>query len=304
MHNTRTPIDWALFVFLSLIWASAYAFTRLAVSQDTPSEGFPPQLIIPVRLTIGAIILLVVAALSGQKWPPRSDWRKWLAMAAMGIVGTATPFFLITTAQKTVDSSLAALYVAASPLFVAILAHFVFHDERISLPKVLGIGVGFCGVAVLFGPAAFNAFESASAAAQAMCLIATFFYALSTIIARFAREVPAFIFAAGFVSFGAVATWPLMLSVDYASLAPSSSAIIGVIGLAIGPTALASVLYMVIVQRTNATFLSLTGYLIPVISAIIGYFAFKETHGWDALLAFILILSGVWLAQRSSQRAA
>ncbi len=303
MQSTRTPIDWALFVFLSLIWASAYAFTRLAVSPNAPSEGFPPELIIPVRLTLGAIILLVVAAISGQKWPPLSAWRSWLAMAAMGVVGTATPFFLITTAQKTVDSSLAALYVAASPLFVAILAHFVFHDERMSLPKVLGIGVGFCGVAVLFGPAAISAFGSASVAAQAMCLIATFFYALSTIIARGAREIPAFIFAAGFVSFGAVATWPLLLSVDYASLAPSNSAIIGVIGLAIGPTALASVLYMVIVQRTNATFLSLTGYLIPVISAILGYFAFKETHGWDALVAFILILSGVWLAQRSSARA-
>lgn len=303
MQSTRTPIDWALFVFLSLIWASAYAFTRLAVSPNAPSEGFPPELIIPVRLTLGAIILLVVAAISGQKWPPLSAWRSWLAMAAMGVVGTATPFFLITTAQKTVDSSLAALYVAASPLFVAILAHFVFHDERMSLPKVLGIGVGFCGVAVLFGPAAVSAFGSASVAAQAMCLIATFFYALSTIIARVAREIPAFIFAAGFVSFGALATWPLLLSVDYASLAPSNSAIIGVIGLAIGPTALASVVYMVIVQRTNATFLSLTGYLIPVISAILGYFAFKETHGWDALLAFILILSGVWLAQRSSQRA-
>ncbi len=303
MQSTRTPVDWALFVFLSLIWASAYAFTRLAVSQSTPSEGFPPELIIPVRLTLGAIILLVVAVLSGQKWPPFSAWRSWLAMAAMGIIGTATPFFLITTAQETVDSSLAALYVAASPLFVAILAHFVFNDERMSLPKVLGIGVGFCGVAVLFGPAALSTFSSASVAAQAMCLVATFFYALSTIIARFARAIPAFIFAAGFVSFGAVATWPLLLGVDYTSLAPSNSAIIGVIGLAVGPTALASVLYMVIVQRTNATFLSLTGYLIPVISAILGYFAFKETHGWDALVAFLLILSGVWLAQRSSQRA-
>ncbi len=296
----RAPLDWGIFALLSLLWASAYAFNRLAVSTGAPELGLPPQLIIPTRLTVAAIILLIVARLSGQKWPPLRDRKSWLAMAVMGIVGTAAPFLIITIAQRTIDSSLAALYVAATPLFVASMAHFFFRDDRISLRKAFGLAVGFGGVAVLFGPETISAFGSASVIAQGLCLLGTFFYALSAITARYARNIPPFVFSAGFLSFGAVASWPLLLAVDYTSLTPSTSAIIGVIGLALGPTALASFLYMVLIQRTSATFQSLTGYVIPIISVAIGYLAFKEVQSWNVLFAFALILTGVWLAQRSA----
>ncbi len=300
MQNNRTLTDWGLFALLSLLWSAAYAFNRLAVSKADPETGLPPEFIIPARLVIGAIILLIVATISRQKWPAIRAWKSWLAMALMGIVGTAAPFFIITLAQKTIDSSLAALYVAASPLFVAIMAHILFRDDRINPRKAAGIAIGFIGVAVLFGPEAIKAFGSASVSAQALALLATVFYALSTIFARYARNIPPFVFAAGFISFGAVATLPLLLIVDYAALNPSGTALAGLAGLAIGPTALASVVYMLLIKRTSATFLSLTGYSIPIISAIIGYLAFREVQSWNAVLAFALILSGVWLSQRGS----
>lgn len=298
MQQNRNLIDWALFSGLTVLWASAYAFTRLAVSHDDPSLGFPPQFIIPMRISAGAIVLLIVAALTRQAWPPFSDWKSWLIMAVMGSVGTAAPFLLITTAQKTVDSSLAALYVSAAPLFTSILAHIFFHDDYIHRRKAFGLVIGFLGVAVLFGPEAVASFGSASVLAQAMCLLATFFYASSSIIARYGRNIPPFVFSAGFLVFGAITTWPLLFMVDFETLTPSTSAIAGLVGLAIGPTAIASVLYMILIQRTSATFVSLTGYMIPILSAIIGYFAFRELQSWNAFLAFALILGGVWLAQR------
>ena len=301
MDVKRSPIDWILFATLTALWGSAYAFTRMAVNQDNLSAGFSPELIIPMRLTGGAILLLIIARISGEKWPPVSDWKSWVAMAVMGLAGTAVPFFAITHAQQTVDSSLAALYVAAAPLFVSIMAHMIFHDDRMTPSKVVGIIVGFLGVAVLFGPEAVSAFGSASVTAQVLCLMATFCYALSSIIARFAKDIPPFVFSAGFVSIGAVATWPFLLNVDYASVAPASSAIVGVIGLIIGPTAAASVLYMFLIQRTSASFVSLTGYLIPIFSAIVGYLAFREVQDWNAVIAFALILSGIWISQLSNR---
>lgn len=303
MNAKRTPSDWTIFGILTLLWASAYAFTRLAVSQDAPEAGFPPLMVIPVRLTLGAVILLAVAAVSRQTWPPLTAWRTWLGMGVMGVVGTAAPFFVITTAQQTVASSLAALYVAAAPLFIALLAHFIFSDDRLTPRKGVGIIVGFIGVAVLFGPEAIRSFGSASVAAQALCLLGTSFYAIATITARMARNIPPFVFAAGFVSIGAIVSWPMLFFVDYEALAPSRHAIAGLIGLAIGPTALASILYLILVKRTSATFLSMTGYTIPVVSAVIGFFAFQEVQSWNALLAFGLILTGVWLAQRSGTKA-
>ena len=303
MTDKKVPLDWALFAVLTALWGSAYAFTRLAVSQSAPSAGFPPEFIIPVRLTAGALVLLIAAAWTRQPWPALKEWKMWLAMAVMGIAGTATPFFLITTAQQTVDSSLAALYVAAAPLFVSIMAHFAFHDDTMTLNKTLGIIVGFAGVAVLFGPEAMTSFGSASVFAQALCLMATFCYALSTITARYAKDIPPFVFAAGFLSFGAVASWPLLLSVNVEALTPSNGAIAGLIGLALAPTALASVVYMVLIKRTSATFLSLTGYTIPVFSAVVGYLAFAEVQSWNAFVAFALILGGVWTAQRGTVKA-
>ncbi|MCH9751905.1 MAG: DMT family transporter [Alphaproteobacteria bacterium] len=301
MQQNRNSIDWALFAGLTALWASAYAFTRLAVSHDDPALGFPPQFIIPMRITAGALVLLIVVAISRQSWPPFSDWKSWLIMAAMGTLGTAAPFLLITTAQKTVDSSLAALYVSAAPLFTSVLAHMAFHDDYIDRRKALGLIIGFLGVAVLFGPEAIASFGSASVVAQAMCLAATFFYASSSIIARYGRNIPPFVFSAGFLMFGSIATWPLLFFVDFEILTPSSGAIAGLVGLALGPTAIASVLYMLLIQRTSATFVSLTGYMIPILSAIIGYLAFRETQSWNAFLAFALILGGVWLAQRQQK---
>ena len=300
MTNTRNSIDWMLFATLTALWGSAYAFTRLAVNPGDLSQGMSPQLIIPLRLTGGAIILLMIAAATGEKWPPLSERRSWIAMAVMGVAGTAAPFLLITTAQQTVDSSLAALYVAAAPLFVSVMAHIAFHDDQITPRKTLGIAIGFAGVAVLFGPEAIAAFGSASVTAQALCLLATMCYALSTITARFARNIPPFVFSAGFLTIAAIATWPLLLAVDYEALNPKTSSVLGVIGLAIAPTAAASILYMLLIRRTSASFISLTGYTIPVFSAIVGYLAFKEVQDWNALLAFALILGGVWVAQRAS----
>lgn len=299
MSETRTLVDWSMFAGLSVLWASAYAFTRLAVSPDAPGAGFPPQFIIPARLTGGAAILLIVVAISGEKWPPFSEWKSWRTIAVMGSFGTAMPFFLITTAQQTVDSSLAALYVSAAPLFVSILAHFLFDDDYIHPRKAFGLVIGFLGVATLFGPEAIAAFGSASVLAQAMCLLATGFYALSTITARYGRNIPPFAFSAGFVTFGAVCSWPMLLLVDLDTLQPSTHAVLGVVGLAIAPTAMASIMYLILVKRTSASYLSLTGYAIPILSAIVGYLAFAEAQSWNAILAFVLILGGVWLAQRS-----
>lgn len=299
MSAKRSSTDWGLFSVLTVLWAVAYPLNRLAVNTSHPEAGFPPQLVMSGRVLLGAVILLVIAFSTRQQWPRWNDYRRWGAIAGLGIIGTAVPFLMISTAQKDIDSSLAALYVAAAPLFVAAFAHFFFHDERMNWQKAAGLVVGFSGVALLFGPDAVKSFGSASVMAQALCLGATICYSVATIIARGAPSMPPFVLSAGFVSVAAVFSLTLLPSVDYAALSPAPSAIVGIIGLGILPTAAASLLYMVLVARTSATFLSLTGYTIPILSAVIGYFAFGEVQGWLVLIAFVLILGGVWISQHS-----
>jgi len=295
MTAQRDFLDWFLFLFLSLLWASAYAMTRGAVFG---AHGLPPVLVIPGRLVIGAIILNLVIGVTGRRYPSLSDLKLWAMMAGMGFLGMTGPFFIIAVAQQNVDSSLAALYVAAAPIFVVAGAHFMFEDEKLTSRIALGIGIGFIGVMTLFGPEVFQSFGSTDATAHILLLAGAMLYAASTLLARMAPKMEPLVFASGFVTLAALMSLPMLLLVDWQTVSPNSIQIFSVIGLGAGPSALASLLYMMVVQRAGATFLALTGYLVPVLSAVIGYIAFREVQDWNTLLAFALILSGVWLAQK------
>ena len=72
---------------------------------------------------------------------------------------------------------------------------------------------------------------------------------------------------------------------------------LGVLGLGLGSSGIAQIVYVTLIARAGATFVSLNGYAIPVISAVLGWVFFQETQSWNALLAFALILTGVWLAR-------
>lgn len=303
MQTQRTSSDWGLFAILTIIWAGAYAMTRVAVQKSNPELGLPVEVVLSGRLTVGAIILTICMFATGQRFPLLSDRKRWLSITGMGVVGMTFPFYCITTAQKTVDSSLAALYAAGAPLFVAFGAHWLFHDERMTPRKIIGLIIGFAGVAVLFGPEAIATWGSASVMAQLLLLCATTGYAMSTLIARGAPPMPPLAFSAGYVSAAAICSYPLLLGADLSNLSPSASSIAAVFGLGIGPSAIAAMLYLVVVNRAGANFLALTGYSIPIVSVVMGYIFFGETQDWNAALAFALILSGVWLAQRGGPKA-
>lgn len=294
----RTPADWALFVLLSLMWAGAYQLTRIAVDKGNPDAGLPAAWVLAGRLTIGAAVLWVIMLAMGRRLPPLSDLPRWRTIVLMGLTGSTLPFFLITTAQKTVNSSLAALYTAAVPLFVAIGAHLLFRDEKLTPGSALGVVTGFAGVAILFGPDALRSLDSASTVAQLMLIGAAIFYALSSLIARGAPHMPSISFATGFVTVSAVVTWPFVFLVDPSTVNADWTHWAGVVGLGIIPSAIAQALYMLLIARTSATFLSLTGYSIPVMAAVLGFVLFGETQTWLAMVAFALILSGVWLARQ------
>lgn len=298
MTAQRDPQEWLLFWGVSLVWASAYAMTRGAVFGPS---GLPVSFVIPVRLVIGAVILNGIVVAKGLRYPPLSDRKRWAAMIGMGFLGMTGPFSLIAVAQQTVDSSLAALYVAATPIFVVTGANFMFDDEKLTKRIALGIGVGFLGVATLFGPEVYGNFGSTNATAQALLLIGAVFYAGSTLLARASPKIEPLVFASGFVSLAALMALPMLFWVDWETITFTTGPLFSVLALGVGPSALASILYMILVQRSGATFLALTGYLVPVLSAVIGFIIFREVQSWNAVLAFALILSGVWLAQSRNQ---
>jgi drug/metabolite transporter (DMT)-like permease len=296
----RPAIVWILFTVLTVIWAGAYGLTRVAVGKDTDA-GLPPEWVLPARLTGGAIVLLSLMLAMGKRLPPLSDRRRWGILAAMGVVGSLIPFFLITVAQQTVDSSLAALYTAAAPVFVVLGATLLFADERMTRNTGLGILLGFAGVVALFGPDAIAHFGSASVTAQMLLLLATLAFSASTLIARAAPPMEAIPMAAGFISISAVLSWPLALTVTPSEVRADWYHWAAVAALGLGPSGIAQAVYMALIAKAGATFQSLTGYSVPVAGAIFGWVFFRETQSWNAALAFALILGGVWLAKQGGK---
>jgi drug/metabolite transporter (DMT)-like permease len=296
----RSLTDWGLFALLTLIWAGAYPMTRIAVGKGE-TAGLPPEWVLPGRLVIGALVLWGVLLATGKRPPPLSDRRAWLFISGMGIVGSVIPFFFITTAQETVNSSLAALYAAASPVFVALGANLLFREERLTALTALGVALGFAGIVVLFGPEALKGAGNATLLAQAFLLVATLGYAGSTLIARGAPPIEPIVFAASYATVSAAVSLPLVLLVEPASVEADWHNWLAILGLGLGSSGLAQILYMLVIVRAGATFLSLTGYAIPLVSAALGWVFFRETQSWNALVAFALILGGVWLARQGGR---
>lgn len=292
MTARRSPAEWALFLLLSFCWASAFAMTKVAVG------ALPASVIIPGRLIFGAIVLWTVMLLRGERLPPFSDRASWLAILGLGTVGTAAPFYFITLGQKSIDSSLAALIISAAPLFTAVLAHIRFRDEQLTGFKVLGLLVGFCGVVLLIGPDALKGLGHAGLIAQLLVLLGAFCYSVNSIIARQAPRLAPTALPVGFITVASIATLPMLALTDWASVEATEASMLSIIGLGAISTGLASIILINLVARTSATFIALTGYVIPVMTAIIGFFAFGEVQSWSAIGAFILILSGVWFSQR------
>jgi drug/metabolite transporter (DMT)-like permease len=288
-------VDWVLLGLLVIIWGSAYALTHIGV------EALPPAVLVTARLTIGAVVLGIATLFIRASFPPLGDFKTWGSLALIGATGTLLPFLLITTAQKTVPSALAAIYIAAAPLTVAVLCHFFVPSERLNLKKAIGVGVGFAGVCLLFAPALMdNSIGATSIASQGLLLLAAFLYGSTSVMIRLVNPnlhpvTMSFCFVALAALFSiplAITSWPaggVNLETRHLVAVLTSGAIC---------TGVASLLYVLTIRRVGPIFMSNVGNLAPFWSIMVGALAFGEALPATTFAALAILLFGVWLVQR------
>ena len=148
---------------------------------------FGPLSIAAWRVSLGAVVLLVIALVIGQGFPSKS--RDWRNVVIVGCLNSAIPFFLISWGQQFISSAETALLMAMGTFFALIVSHFTSHDERINTARALGVSVGFMGVLVLV-------FWDISAAGlgaligQLAVIVAGCSYAASSIVSRRLTHLP------------------------------------------------------------------------------------------------------------------
>lgn len=266
-------MSWLLIVTLSLLWGGAFFTTKISV------ESIPPLTVVWIRVAIAAIVLQVVLYLLKQRMPWSS--KHWKMFLIMGILNNLIPFSLLNWGQIHIASGLAAILNATTPLFTVILAHLFTDDEKITLRKVIALGIGFLGVVVIIGPSTFMTLGTAHLLAQFAVLGAALSYACSGVYGRrFAADgVPPLAVATGQVTASSLLFLPVILFLEWPGNIPipDSGTLAALVFLGVFSTAVAYVIFFKVLATSGATNLLLVTLLIPVSAIILGSLFLGET---------------------------
>jgi len=174
-----------------------------------------------------------------------------------------------------------------------LVAHQLTTDERLSLHKTLGIGFGFCGVLVLFGPAAFDG--STSLIGMAAGLTATICYAFGSVYSKRLKANPPMLNATGQVFYGTLWMFPVVMMIDQPWMLPMPGLgpWLAMIGIGLLSTTLAFFIYFRVLQTAGASNVVLVTFLVPVSASGLGIAFLDEQLELQHIVAYFLIASGL-----------
>lgn len=288
-------INWLQLCFLGLIWGASFLSITIAL------ESVGPFSIAAIRLLLAAIVLLLVSFALGHGLPARGERRLWLHVLGMAIFTNAVPFALLGWGQQAVASAYAGVTMAAVPLLVLPLAHVFIPSERMSMIKAAGFSLGFVGVLTLIGWQSIVSADGETLAKLA-CVGAAGCYAIGSIITRTAPSVHPIAFSAAGLTVASVISVPLALVVEGMPQEVSTRSLSALIYLGLGPTALATIILVRVIQSAGPSFMSLVNYQVPVWSVLFGALILGETVPPAFLTALGLILAGLAISQSGQRR--
>ena len=278
---------------LALIWGSSFMFIKVAVREVEPST------LILGRLGLAALTLaVVVPALAGGRSVARDLRAHWRPLVVVGLLNTAIPFWLLSWGETRIDSGLASIIQASVPIFNALLAFGFFHDERVTGRRLLGVAVGFVGVAVLVGAQPHAKLLGALAVVgMALC------YAAGGLLTkRHLTTARPHAIALGTSLVSAIAVAPAgVVQARHDLPGWKTFASIAVLGTVC--TAVAYLIFFTIIARAGAGYAALVTYLVPPVALGYGAVFLDEGVGVSALVGLVLILGGVTLGTRRAVRS-
>jgi len=270
---------------VALLWGSSFLFIKVAVRELEPAT------LILGRLGLGALTLAAIVPLVVGGRRTLAELRqnlRWLLVVAF--VNVALPFWLLSWGETRIDSGLASILQAAVPIFNAVISFGFFREVRVTGLRLLGVGIGFVGVALLVG-AQTNGKVLGALAVVGMALC----YAVGQLLAgRHLARVPPPVVALGTIAIAAIAALPLGIAQAPHDV-PGWKTIGSVVALAVPGTALAFLLFYAIIAGAGAAYASLVTYLVPPIALAYGAIFLGERFGAAALGGLALILCGVAL---------
>jgi drug/metabolite transporter (DMT)-like permease len=275
----------AMLLGLAALWGASFMFIKVAVRELTPAT------LIVGRLGLAAVTLgLLVPFVVGTRETLRQLRENVGWLIAVALVNTAIPFWLLSWGETRIDSGLASIIQAAVPIFVAVLAFVAFREVRVTGVRLLGVAVGFVGVALLVGAQP----EGKVLGALAVVGMAFCYGVGGLLTGRYLGAVKPIVVAFASTAIAAAVALPVGAS-EAPDHVPGWKTIASVVVLGIPLTAVAYLLFFGLIAGAGAAYASLVTYLIPPIALAYGAIFLDERFGISAFGGLALILAGVAL---------
>ena len=286
-------IDYVLLPILALIWASDFFNIKIA------TYSYGPITIALLRTFFGAIPVIIICILKKIKIEAFS--KDWYWFASIGVINLVIPFFFIAYVVKEVQSNLAAILMASTPLTATVLAHFFIKNEKNNLNKSIGILVGFAGIVFLFSDKILineNNFLSAL-----LILFGSCFYVIGGLLTLKISNKRNENVTASILIWGTLVLIPISFIFEQPwNLTPRLDSTISLIYLGIFSTGIAWLLRFYILKHNGLVFQAQVAYLIPIFGVILGYIFLRELITSKVIIALTAVILGIYLVRQSNKK--
>jgi drug/metabolite transporter (DMT)-like permease len=279
------PKQWSIFILLGAIWSSSFMWIKIAV------EEIGPITLVAYRVLFGLLFCVVFMSIRRVAWP--RTWQAWIPLWILGVTNVAAPFFLISWGETVIDSAVASILNATTPLFTILTAHFLLRDDRMTSQKVFGLLIGFAGVVVLMFKDIGG--SAGSLIGQLAVILASAFYAGSAIYVRKVTvETAGIVRSAGPLISATAIMWAASYFLESPVELPQTGLTwISLLFLGVLGSGLAFLLAFYLIHEIGPTRTTMVTYLFPLGGVLLGVTFLGEQLTWELVTGAVLIIASL-----------
>jgi drug/metabolite transporter (DMT)-like permease len=287
--------NWFLLLLLACIWGSSFILMKKGMYADSGEVVYTDMQVGSLRMLLAGIVLIPFGILNLRKI---KNSKQLITLATVGFAGNFFPAFLFTYAETGISSGFAGMLNSCTPIFTILLGT-IFYNSKFTRVQLVGVILGTVGIISLMIAGKSISMTGGWIHILAV-VVATFLYATSLTTIKFQLQsftsfeitTLAFtiVFLPALVANYLTGTFATTISHPEASTSLMYIGILSVIG-----TAIAVILFNILLSKSSALFASSVTYIIPIVAVSIGL-AFGENIHLGQVFSMILILGGVFVA--------
>ena len=284
--------DLSLLILLAIIWGSAFFNIKIA------TYSYEPFTLALVRVMFASIPLILLCKFKGIKI--EAFEKNWKLYALIGLCNISIPFVLIAIGTSMINSYLAAILMSTTPLSGSILAHFFLKDEKLSLPKSLGVLIGFSGIILLFFDKVI--INSENYLYALITILGSTFYCIGGLLTLKLRNKKNENVTTSTTLWSVIFLLPFSIIIETPwNSNPTIASTISLLYLGVVATGLAWLIRFRILTVNGLVFQTQVAYLIPIFGIIFGYFLMDEIITWRVMLSLVIILIGIYIFKKNNK---